>query len=199
MREELTGTFFTMDLDPRAARARAGAVGAQRRAAPAMAASPRDRSRGTRAVRALERRRAGEFARRGVQRRVEGRLAAVRRPGRPGRGDDGAVPRVVRALGAARARRCARCACRRAAAGRSWPPARRDRLVDRARPRRAGCAPGALRRGAAADAGRAGARRARAWITSICGTAMDSPRACRNSGKKRASRPHEERPRDNAW
>ena len=40
---------------------------------------------------------------------------------------------------------------------------------------------------------------ARASITWTCAIATDSPRAYRSSGKRRASRPPEERPRDNAW
>ena len=39
IRDELAGTFFTMDLDRARARARAAAVGARRRAAPALAAT----------------------------------------------------------------------------------------------------------------------------------------------------------------
>ena len=105
IRDELAGTFFTMDL----ARARATlaqrALGARRRAAPAVAGPARGRRRGARAARALERRRARQHARRGVRRRDARRAAALRGPGRRARPRWPSAIARVRGAAAARARR----------------------------------------------------------------------------------------------
>ncbi len=85
IREELTGTFFTMQLaDARASLQRVPWV-RERRAAPAVAGSARGDGRRARAARALERQRAGRHRRRGVHRRLRRRAAAIHRT----RGDRG--------------------------------------------------------------------------------------------------------------
>ena len=103
MREELTGTFFTMDLD-RAQRALAQVpwvrnVALRRQWPHRLEVEVEEHAPLARWNDGIAR----ERARRSVHRRLEGRAAAVRRAGWTRRGNDGAVPRVVRALGAARA------------------------------------------------------------------------------------------------
>ena len=118
IRGELRGTFFTMDLDAARASLGARAVGARRRAAPAMAATARDRGRRARAARALERQRARQHARRRVHRELGRRTAASSAGRTDSRGVMvAALSRVGRAARAARAARCRPAPVRRAAAG----------------------------------------------------------------------------------
>ena len=117
IREELTGTFFTMNLDRARSAFIAGPLGTHRRAAPAVAAAARGDDRGARAARALERRRARQCARGSVRRRLQRRAAAIRRPRRKRRAGGRALSRMERDARAARAHAGSASGSRRAAAG----------------------------------------------------------------------------------
>jgi hypothetical protein len=154
VREELAGTFFTMDLT-RAQRALAQVPWVRNVAtAPAMASSPRNRSGRTRAVRALERRRLVNSRGEVFKRRMEGRPAQFQ-------GQDGRAAEMTAQYNAwtgrlaplsLAVRSAAPFRARKLAHRRDWSA---GTACDRARSRRRGCAAGALCRGAAANAGRA--------------------------------------------
>ena len=183
IRDELAGTFFTMDLDRARARARARAVGAQRRAAPAMAAAARGDDRGARAARALERRGARQHAGEVFVADYDGELPQFDGPDGSAAEVAARYPRMERGARAAgaRARGHPAVAARRLAARRRGAPAA---ARDRAGARRAGGAARALRRRATAARSARSRAPARGSSTSTCAIATDSRRACRDSAER---------------
>ena len=189
IRDELAGTFFTMNLDARARVARAGAVGAQRRAAPPVAAAARGH-----ASRSTCRSRAGTTS---ALVNAQGEVFVADYDGELPQfdGPDGAVAEVAarypRMGRGARAARRSRSRASRLSPRGGWQlVARGDgrHAGDRARARRAGGAARALRRGrtaarsgALARVGHAHRARGPALPQRIRGARAGIPRARRRS------------------
>ena len=199
VREELAGTFFTMNLDRARSALVARAMGAQRRAAPAVAATARRDDRGARAARALERRprsstRKGEV----FVADYNGDLPQFEGPDGCVAAGDGALSRLGADARAARAHAGGHpaVAARRVA---SRGAGRGGRARDRARARGSDGAPRAFRDGLRPHDRHARARRHAHRRTSIFAIATDSRRGCPDSANGRRRKPDGRRSRTREW
>ena len=185
VRHELSGTFFTMNLETRARLSAQAALGAQRRAAPAVAAAAsRSAIEEHVPLAPMERRRARRHLRRGVRRaNTKARLPQFAGPQERAAEIADRYREVERSARAARSRGRRGSAVRRAAGGRSRleAPRARSRSSWAARSR----SPGSNASSPCTNARLARLRAPeRASSTSICDIATVSRPACRDSAKE---------------